>query len=101
MARKPYPTAKTADEAAAMANAKRGVGRPGFAIGSRNTSPVPGMSRTRAAINSLTEKGRAENVGRVEADWNDERFKPGRTRVGHLAGGARGGMGGGMNWSTK
>lgn len=93
MARRPYPTAKTADEAAAMANAKRGVGKPGFAIGSRNTSPVPGMSRTRAAINSLTKKGRAENVGRVEAVWNDKRFKPGNTRIGNLAGG-RAGLGG-------
>lgn len=100
MARKPYPTAKTADEAAAMANAKRGVGRPGFAIGSPRTSPVPGMSRTRAAINSLTKKGQAQNVGRVEAVWNDERFKPGRTRIGNLAGG-RGGMGGLGVFSTK
>jgi len=91
MARKPYPTAKTADEAAAQANAKRGVGKPGFAVGSSKTSPVPGMSRTKAAINSLTKKGRAENVGRIEAVWNDERFKPGTTRIGNLAGGRGGG----------
>jgi hypothetical protein len=91
MAKRPYSTAKTADEAAAQASAKRGVGKPGFAIGSSKTSPVPGMSRTKAAINSLTEKGRAENVGRVEAVWNSEKFNTGKTRIGPLA---RGGAGG-------
>lgn len=93
MAKKvPYSTAKSPDEAIAMANAKRGVGKPGFAVGSRHTSPVPGMSRTKAAINSLTKKGQATNVGRVEAVMNDERFKPGKTRIGNLAGGGLGGM---------
>ena len=45
----------------------RGVTRPGYQIGSRKTSPVPGMSRTKAAVNSLTAKGRAENEGRIDA----------------------------------
>jgi len=35
----------------------------------------------------------------VRVDSNP--VKSGRTRIGNLAGGARGGMGGGMNWSTK
>jgi len=93
MAKRPYSTAKSPDEAIAQANKKRGVGRPGFAVGSRHTSPVPGMSRTRAAINSLTKKGQAQNVGRIEAVWNDKRFTPGKTRIGNLAG-SRSGLGG-------
>jgi hypothetical protein len=77
----------------------RGVGKPGYKAGSRNTSPVPGMSRTRAAINSMTAKGRAENLGRIEAVMSDNEWsklqqknKPGKTRIGPLA---RGGAGGG------
>ena len=73
----------------------RGVGKPGYKVGSSKTSPVPGMSRTRAAINSMTEKGRAENLGRIEAVMSDNEWsklqqknKLGKTRIGHLAGGS-------------
>ena len=53
----------------------RGVSKPGYQIGSSKTSPVPGMSRTRAAINSLTKKGQGINEGRIEAVMS-ENYQP-------------------------
>ena len=86
----------------------RGVGKPGYKAGSRKTSPVPGMSRTRAAINSLTSAGRAENVGRISAvvsdeEWRKVQQKGGSTRIGSLAKVARGasGLGGIMGKLRK
>jgi hypothetical protein len=53
----------------------RGVTRPGYQVGSSKTSPVPGMSRTQAAINSLTKKGQAENQSRIDAMMSSN-FQP-------------------------
>jgi hypothetical protein len=70
--------------------ARRGVEKPGYQFGPKKTSPVPGMSRTQAAINSLTPKGRAENTGRINAVMGDA--LPSRSSTLQGAGGVLGGQ---------
>ena len=47
------------------------------------------------------QKQRNSAVSRIKTVKVNSNPVPGRTRIGNLAGGARGGMGGGMNWQTK
>ena len=73
----------------------RGVSRPGYQIGSSKTSPVPGMSRTQAAINSLTKKGQGINEGRIEAVMSDNVVESGlQGRSGQFGGQHMGGHAG-------
>lgn len=76
---------------------QRGVTKPGFQIGSRKTSPVPGMSRTKAAINSLTKKGQAENQSRIDAMYSSNH----QPRIGGTGIAAAGRIGGDFLDQTK
>lgn len=56
----------------------------------------------KSARNKARTAGKIDNGSlKPPATTPVKRSSVGRTRIGNLAGGARGGMGGGMNWSTK
>jgi hypothetical protein len=55
---------------------------------------------TRQTENAKSGKTAKDTAAKIEAE-NKKARAAGRTRIGNLAGGARGGMGGGMNWQTK
>ena len=63
-------------------------GKDGFEPLKKGTKPVQKII-TSTSVKSPTGKEAVSAIGKA------------RTRIGNLAGGARGGMGGGMNWQTK
>ena len=63
-----------------------------------------GIDMTTNAINIKNQNAQTRAEGKtsvIKINSNPATGAPGKTRIGKLAGGLRGGMAGGMNWQTK